>query len=137
MLALVVASVPIYMLNTVNQFAVLRLASEGLREQVRLYLDLHRFGNLVASIFFGLWLFPLGLLVYRSGFLPRFLGVLLILGSPGYVVLFAQAFFSPGAEQTLWSPLLLVTHLAELSLLLWLLIKGVHVDRWERSRRAE
>jgi hypothetical protein len=138
MLALVVASVPIYMLNEVNQFAVLRLASDGLREQVAFYLDLHRFGNLVASIFFGLWLFPLGLLVYRSGFLPRFLGILLVLGSPGYVVLFAQGFLVPGGERTLWSsPLLMVTHLAELALLLWLSIKGVHVGRWELSRRAE
>jgi hypothetical protein len=138
MLTLVVASVPLYMLNEVNQFAALQMASEGLPDQVRLSLELHRFGNLVASIFFGLWLIPLGLLVYQSGFLPRFLGVLLIVGSPGYVVLFVQAFLFPGSEGTLWtSPLLIITHLAEAALLLWLLIKGVNVSRWAERHRQD
>lgn len=136
MLALVVASVPLYMLNEVNQFAALRMATEQRHDQVGLYLDLHRFGNLVASIFFGLWLFPLGLLVYRSRFLPWFLGMLLMLGSPGYVLLFLQGFLFPGSEGTLWSnPLLVITHLAEAALLLWLLIKGVNVGLWEERRR--
>jgi hypothetical protein len=133
MLSLVVASVPLYMLNQANQFVVPQLASGGLNEQVKLVLDLHRNGNLIAGIFFGLWLFPLGLLVYRSGFLPKFIGVLLIVGSPGYIVLFFQAVLAPGSERTLWSnPFLVVTHLAELALMLWLLIKGVNAETWER-----
>ena len=95
-------------------------------------MDLHRFGNLVAAIFFGLWLLPLGLLVFKSGFLPKFLGLLLMLGSLGYLVLFVQGFLFPGSEGTLWTnPFLIVTHLSEFALLLWLLIKGVSVERWE------
>ncbi len=133
MVALVVASVPIYMLNQVNLFAALPSALDGRDEQVELFLGLHRFGNLVAAIFFGLWLFPLGLLVFKSRFLPRLLGVLLMVGTLGYLVLFVQAFFLPGSEHTLWSnPFLALTHLSELALLIWLLIKGVDVDRWER-----
>lgn len=133
MLALVLASVPLYMLNQLNQYAALPLASDGLYGQVELFLDLHRTGNLVAGIFFGLWLFPLGLLVFRSGYLPRFLGILLMIGSPGYLVLFVQGFFFPGSELTLWSnPFIVVTHLSELALLLWLLIKGVNVDEWNQ-----
>ena len=133
MVGLVLASVPIYMLNQVNQFAALLSASDQLHEQVRLFLDLHRFGNLVAGIFFGLWLVPLGLLVFKSSFLPRSLGVLLMFGSLGYLVLFVQAFLFPGSERTLWSnPLLVVTHVSELALLLWLLIKGVNVEQWEK-----
>lgn len=131
LLALVVVSAPIYMLNQVHQYAALRAATEGLPEQVAHLLDLYRFGNAVAAIFFGLWLVPLGLLVFRSGFLPRLLGVLLLVGSPGYLVLFVQAFFFPASERTLWSdPLLAITHLAELALLLWLLVRGVDADRW-------
>lgn len=131
MLVLVIASVPIYMLNQVDLFAVLLAASAGLDGEVALFLESHRFGNLVAAIFFGLWLLPLGLSVYRSGFLPRWLGVLLMVGTLGYLVLFVQAFFFPGSERTLWTnPFLAVTHLAELALLLWLLIKGVDDDRW-------
>lgn len=132
MVGLVLASVPIYMLNQVNLFAVFLSASDQLQEQVELFLDLHRFGSLVAAIFFGLWLLPLGLLVVKSGFLPKLLGILLMFGSLGYLVLFVQGFLFPGSERTLWTnPFLMVTHLSELALLLWLSIKGVRVNRWE------
>jgi hypothetical protein len=134
MLSLVIASVPVYMLNQASQYAVLLLAPGKLSDQAKLFLELFRFGNLVASIFFGLWLLPLGFLVFRSGFLPRPLGVLLMIGSLGYLVLFVQAFHFPGSERGLWSsPLLIVTHLSELALMLWLLIRGVNVERWERA----
>lgn len=133
MLVLVMVSAPIYMLNQVNLFAVLPLASAGQYEHVRLFLDLYRFGNSVAAIFFALWLLPLGLLVLRSGFLPRFLGILLLAGTPGYLVLFVQAFFFPGSERTLWTnPFIVVTHVAELALLLWLLVRGLNVEQWKR-----
>jgi hypothetical protein len=123
------------MLNQVNQFAALLAASDGLREQVKLFLELQRFGSQVAGIFFGLWLIPLGLLVLRSSFLPRFLGILLLFGSPGYLVLFAQAFLFPGSEGTLWTnPFLVVTHVSELALLFWLLVRGVNAARWEDAR---
>lgn len=131
MLVLVSASVPIYMLNEVNLFAALLSASNGSSEQVGLFLSLYRFGTLISAIFFGLWLIPLGVLVYRANFLPRPLGAILVVGSLGYLILFVQAFFFPGTERTLWSnPFLVVTHLSELALLLWLLIKGVNAERW-------
>ena len=132
MLALVLASVPLYMLNQVHQYGAFLSASGGLEGQVELFLDVFRFGNLVAGIFFGLWLFPLGLLVYRSGFLPRVLGGALMVGTFGYLVLFVQAFLLPGTEGTLWSnPFLWATHLAELAFMLWLLVRGPDVGRWE------
>ena len=129
MVGLVLASVPIYMLNQVNQFGALLSASNQMHEQVKLFLDLHRFGTLAAAIFFGLWLIPLGLLIFKSRFIPRFLGILLMVGSPGYLILFVQAFLFPGSERTVWTnPFLAVTHLSELALLLWLLIRGVDVE---------
>jgi hypothetical protein len=137
MLTLVAVAVPIYMLNQVNQFAALILASDHLYEQVKLFLELHRFGNLIAGIFFGLWLFPYGLLVFKSGFFPKFLGWLLMLGSPGYVVLFVQAFLFSGSEGTLWTnPLLVVTHVSELAMMLWLLVRGLNIDQWEKRRQV-
>jgi hypothetical protein len=60
MLGFVLASVPLYMLNQVNQFAALLLASDQLYEQVKLFLELYRLGNLIAAIFFGLWLLVRG-----------------------------------------------------------------------------
>lgn len=138
MLLLVLAAVPLYMLNQANQLGVLLSARDQLHEQAAMFLELHRFGSLVASIFFGLWLFPLGFLVLRSGFLPRILGIALLVGGPGYLILFAQGLLLPGSEPTLWTnPFLVITHLAELALLLWLLVKGVNVERWdERARGA-
>lgn len=136
MVALVGVSVPIYMLNQVNQYAVL-LAARHQPEQIQLFLDLHQFGNLIGAIFFGLWLFPLGFLVFRSGFIPRFLGVLLMVGSPGYVLLFVQAFCLMEPAPSLWAnPLLVLTHLAELALLVWLLVRGLNADRWRRRAGA-
>jgi hypothetical protein len=137
MLLLVVAAVPIYMLAQANLVGALLAAAGQQPEQVKLFLELHRFGSLVAAVFFGLWLFPLGLLVFNSGFLPRFLGLLLMAGTLGYLVLFVQAFLFPGFERTPWTnPFLALTHASELALLLWLLAKGVNVERWEQRAGA-
>ncbi len=137
MLALVLVSVPIYMLNEVHPFAALLAAADQRHDQVKLLLEMHRFGNLIAAVFFGLWLLPFGLLVFRSGFFPRFLGVLLVIGTPGYLALSVQGFLFPGSEGTVWtSPLLLVTHLSEGAMLLWLLIRGVNADAWARRVRS-
>lgn len=133
MVGLVLASVPLFMLNQVNQFAAFLSASDRLYQQVNLFLEVHRFGNLIAGIFFGLWLFPLGLLVFKSGYFPRFLGILLMIGTLGYLILFVQAFLFPGTERTLWTnPFLVVSHVAELAMMLWLLVRGLNVDGWER-----
>lgn len=134
MVVLVLASVPIYMLNQVNLFAALLSASSDLQEHVALFMGMHRLGNLIAAIFFGLWLLPLGFLVFKSSYLPRWIGMLLIIGSPGYLILFVQGFLFPGSERTLWTnPFLLVTHLSELALLVWLLIMGIDTKRWEEK----
>jgi hypothetical protein len=97
MLGLIVVSIPISVLNEVNAIAALVLArgadfvsifDKPQREAlVMLFLNLHHHGIVVAEIFWGLWLFPLGLLVYRSRFLPRFLGVWLALAGVGWVML--------------------------------------------------
>jgi len=84
MLTLILVGVPIAFLNEVNAIAASLLArgSEFLsvfgqpqRDTLAMFLNVHGYGFDVAGIFWGLWLFALGLLVYRSGFLPRILGV--------------------------------------------------------------
>src|SRR6267378_1030683 len=89
MVTLIVVSVPIAFLNELNSMAALVLVrgadflsifDKPQREALAmLFLRLHGQGFVVAEIFWGLWLFPLALLVYRSRFLPRFLGVWLAL----------------------------------------------------------
>ncbi len=134
MMILVLVPVPLFLLNQLNQFAVLLLAQTHNEAQMLFYLKLHKYGGYIVSVFYGLWLFPLGYLVYKSVFLPRILGILLIIGGFGYLISFIQGFLFPEMQNTLWTnPALLVTHAAELLLVLWLLIAGLSRDKWNRK----
>jgi hypothetical protein len=138
MVILFLVSVPIAMLNMLNQFAVILLVSGAdyltaftaaqSQALVPLFLDLHEVGVMIAYIFWGLWLFPLGYLVYRSGFLPRILGILLMISCFGYLIDFTTFFLLPSFELAVN----MFTGWAELILCLWLLIKGVNVEQWEK-----
>ena len=134
------AAVPIAMLNELIQLAVLQLLSgadyleifptEQLQALAYLFLRLHSQGLNIAQIFWGLWLFPMGYLVFKSGFLPRIIGVLLIIACFGYVIQSFVAFFGYSVD------LIFFTGWGELALLFWLLIKGVNIEHWEK-RAAE
>ena len=89
-----------------------------------LFFNLHKSGFTMAQIFYGIWLFPLGLLVYRSGFLPKWLGVLLIADCFGVLITFFQFFLLPDLGMISY-PGYAVGLIAEFSLSLWLIIKGV------------
>src|ERR1700747_2055077 len=97
MVLLIVVSVPIAFVNELNSIAALVLVRGAdflsvldkthRRALAMLFIKLHGQGFVVAEMFWGLWLFPLGLLVYRSRFLPRFLGIWLALAGVAWVVL--------------------------------------------------
>lgn len=134
MVILAVASVPITFLNVLNELAALRLVSGGdflsvvetpQREALAmLFLNLHDQGIGVAAIFWGLWLLPFGVLVFRSGFLPRVLGVLLVINGFAYVVDAFTSLLLP-SYSSIVSRFVLVPELAgELPMMFWLLIKG-------------
>ncbi len=91
-----------------------------------LSINVYKTGFVTAQLFFGTWLFPLGYLVYKSGFLPRFLGVLLILDGFGVLIWFLQALLLP-TYPAISYPGLAVSFVAEVGLGLWLLVKGVKV----------
>jgi hypothetical protein len=91
-----------------------------------LSINVYKTGFVTAQLFFGTWLFPLGYLVYKSGSLPRFLGVLLILDGFGVLIWFLQALLLP-AHHAIIYPGLVVSFIAEVGLALWLLVKGVRV----------
>ena len=134
MVALVVASVPVAFVNMLNQLAALHVLTgadylavfsrDQLNALMMLFLDLHGHGLLIVEIFWGLWLVPLGLLVMRSRFMPRFLGVLLIIGSLGYGVDFLTRLQFP-TYAAIVSPIAGISKFGELAMILWLLIKGV------------
>ena len=81
-------------------------------------------GNVVLVLFYGLWLFPLGYLVFKSGFLPKILGILLIADGVSLLICFFQLWFFPDYEKMTY-PLYPVMFVAEFGLSLWLIIKGV------------
>jgi Domain of unknown function (DUF4386) len=126
-------SVPIVFVNTLNAVAALLLVSGAefltvftrpqLDALAYLFLRLHSQGITVASIFWGLWLFPFGLLVIRSGFIPRVLGVLLMVAGVGYVI---SSFTSLGLPEygALVSQALSPLMVGELPIIFWLLIWG-------------
>jgi hypothetical protein len=136
MVVLALLGVPIAFLNEVNHLAVLlllsgpdylgALTSDQLQAQAMLFLDLRQLGILIAQVFWGLWLLPLGYLVFKSGFLPKLLGILLILAGCGYLIDVGTQLLFPSLDATISQ----FTFVGEVLLPLWLLIRGVNVERW-------
>jgi hypothetical protein len=89
-----------------------------------LFLNLYKSGFTIAQIFYGAWLLPLGYLVYKSGFLPKWLGILLMADFAGVMIWFLQYFLLPGCDIITY-PGLAIGFIAEFSLSLWLMIKRV------------
>jgi hypothetical protein len=126
-------SVPIMFLNTLNDLAALMLTSgadwltpfstEQLDSLAYLFAWLHHRGVTVASVFWGLWLFPFGILVIRSGFIPRLLGYLLFVAGSAYLV---NAFFTLIVPEyrSLVSGFITLLYMAEVPIIFWLLIWG-------------
>jgi hypothetical protein len=133
MVILIVVSIPIAFLNELNSFAALVLVhgadflatfDKPQRDALAmLFVHLHGRGFGVAEIFRGLWLFPLALLVYKSRFLPRFLGVWLSLAGFAWVILSLTSILLPQYQDkvnTYCQP----AFFGEIAFMLWLLIKG-------------
>ena len=100
------------------------LQPDQLQAQAMLFVDLFKDGSTIAQIPYGIWLFPLGYLVFKSGFLPKFLGILLIADGFGLLITVFQHFLLPGYVLISY-PCWVISFIAEISLTLWLLIKGV------------
>jgi hypothetical protein len=124
---------PIYFLNTLNDAATLLLVrgadflavfDKPQREAMAmLFLRLHHHGVVVNEVFWGLWLLPFGLLVYKSRFLPRFLGVWLVLNCFAYVAQSVTGIMWPQYEDVVANysfPIMF----GELAIMLWLIIMG-------------
>jgi len=132
MVTLMLVSIPVSCLNVLNELAALALVrgadslsafDKPQRDALAmLFLDLHFQGFMVAQIFWGLWLIPFGMLVYRSGFLPRILGVLLMVACFGYLAnsLVGFGVLQAGPVSRLVGQLTV----CELPIILWLLIVG-------------
>jgi len=98
---------------------------DQIQAQATLFINLYHSGSVIANIPFAVWLLPLGYLVFKSGFLPRILGVLLIVDFFTLLISVFQRFLLPDLEVITY-PSWLIGFIAEFGLALWLLIKGVN-----------
>ena len=138
MVVFVMVSVPINMLNLLNEFAAVHLLSgaeylnvigpDQLTANAMLSYDLYLHGYEIANVFFALWLIPLGMLVYKSDFLPKILGILLVLGGCGLLLEVFIYFLLPGNE-TITTILLIPQTISEFVFLMWILVKGINVSK--------
>jgi len=90
-----------------------------------LFLKINEYGMIGLELFWGLWLIPLALLVYKSGFIPRLIGILLIIAGIVYMHASFVSILFPSYSAFVNQPTLLLVAIGEISITLWLLIKGV------------
>jgi len=101
-----------------------------------LYYDLYLHGYEIANVFFALWLVPLGMLVYKSGFLPRVLGILLVVGGCGLFLEVFIHFLFPNL--IIVNTILLIPQtVAEFVFLIWTLIRGINESKVTSSSLRE
>ncbi len=144
MVTLVVISVATGFANTINQLGALIALSGAdflsvfekpeLDAIAYLFIRLNSWGIQIIQIFWGLWLFPFGLLVYRSGFIPKILGVLLMIAGFGYLLGSSMFQILPQYDDAL-STLIMVLEMGELPIIFWLLIVGAKAQSEERQIR--
>ncbi|HYK94462.1 MAG TPA: DUF4386 domain-containing protein [Candidatus Dormibacteraeota bacterium] len=132
MVVTVTAAVAVECMNLVSQLTALTVATSpaytgalgeaGANAAVMLAADLWRNGALLVGLFWGLWLLPLGYLVFRSGTFPKVVGALLILGGGSYLTVHFVSVLAPSLAGTV--SYLLVGDIGELVFVVWLLVKG-------------
>jgi hypothetical protein len=138
MVIFALVGVPISMLNEINHFAVMLLASntgyltvfkaDQLNALVMFFLELRKYGTYIPQLL-SFWVLLLGYLVFKSGFLPRVLGVLLMLGGLCYTAAAVLFLLFPNLDATIFG---LLAFIGEALFYLWLLIKGVNVEEWKK-----
>jgi hypothetical protein len=138
MATLLLISMPISFFGVGNELAALIVVSGAsflsafdqrqLDTLAYLFFRLHGQGLVIAQIFWGLWLFPFGVLVIRSGFIPRFLGYLLFIAGVGYAADSFTYLILPSCRQ-LVSQIASILEIAEVPIIFWLLIWGAKKDQ--------
>lgn len=124
---------PIAMLNELNNVAVILLLKSPeylqLQSLVSVFFDLHKYGIQIVGIFWGLWLLPMGYLVFKSDYMPKIIGALLMIACFGYLIDSFTFFIFPNSGVVISA---YTSSLAETLMVLWLLIKGVNVEQWKK-----
>lgn len=146
MVICVLISVSIYGINMLNQIAVLLLTSndtylsafeaDQLSSLVMFFLKMHANGYFISQIFYGLYLLPLGYMIYKSGILPKIIGIILMLGGIGDLIDFIRYYLFPDYQSIILNNITIPADLGEFSFCLWLLIMGVKDLKSPNARLA-
>lgn len=121
-------------INTTWHFAAVVVPAAQLPSLVLTFLNVHETGMNAALLLFGIHCVLLGYLIFESGYLPKVLGVLLVIAGVGYCLNSLASFVAPRLEDTILPVIFLLPALpAELGLCLWLLIKGVNQPKWDAA----
>jgi hypothetical protein len=130
----VILGTAIGMMNLLNEFASLQILSNeayhkvlgevGLQAQAMISYDLYEHGYVIADIFFSLWVLPLGVLIYKSGFIPRIFGIFFMIETVLGLLSVSLHFLYPNTS--LETNLLWAAAIAEFSFMFWLLIRGIN-----------
>ena len=137
MFALVIVQIPVaFMMEAFNITSLMILKGEMLKtfelsqrqDLAMLFLKINDYGTLPLEMFWGLWLLPFGLLVYKSKFIPRIFGILLVIAGIAYMIDSTIAMLFPDYGSIVKYPTLLLAAIGEISITLWLLIKGVKIQ---------
>jgi hypothetical protein len=141
MAALAIVSVPFGFANIANLFEILRAAdgqtTESAHAVIIASLDRYRMGLIIQSIPWGAWLAPLGYLVIRCGFLPRILGILLIVTAAGYIVDFlGRLLLQTPYTESLLADIIDRLGISEILFCIWLLVFGARRTLLPRSRKS-
>ena len=129
MVVLALVSIPIAMISVLGKTAAL-LSLDNL-EQMMFFLNLNVQGILIASIFWGLWLFPLGYLIYKSGYFPKFVGVAVVIAGFGYTIDFFVKIILPNLNI---APVAEILKLGEMVFVFWIIIKGVRLQKINKRK---
>ena len=134
MVALVIVQIPVFfIIEAFNLTALMLFKGEILKtfeltqrqDLAMLFLKFNDYVTISLVMFWGLWLFPFGLLVYKSGFIPRILGVFLIMNGIAYIIYCFTSLFLLNYQTLVFQIATPLWTLGEISIMLWLLIKGV------------
>ncbi len=137
MFALVIVQIPfVLMMEAFNITSLMILKGEILKtfelsqrqDLAMLFLKINDYGTLPLEMFWGLWLLPFGLLVYKSEFIPRIFGILLVIAGIAYMIDSTISLLFPNYSVFVNKPTLLLVAIGEISITLWLLIKGVKIQ---------
>lgn len=144
MVVCVAISAAIQSLNLLNQYTALTIATdesyanifgkEGSDALTKMFVDMqHDGGFLIAQVFFGMWLLPLGYLVIRSGYFPTVLGILLLVAGVTYLGKLLLDIVAPDAGDRVSTAASAIEAVAEVVFIAWLLAKGVRAPRQDAA----